>query len=62
MKSGGPKMVIKEIGKFGGLIETTYESAKCEWFDPKSGKQKEDVFALTSLVLAEPLSRKSDFR
>lgn len=39
LKSGGPKMTITEIGKYG---YSDHEQVKCVWFD--SNKKTEDLF------------------
>ena len=48
LKSGGPRMVIAQLGRFG--YEPT-DRAKCEWFE--GGKRGEDVFELSSLELQD---------
>ncbi len=45
LKSGGLKMTIEKIAKFGYDKE---EKAMCQWFDDK-GVVKRDIFELTSL-------------
>ena len=45
LKSGGLKMTIEKIAKFGNDKE---EKAMCQWFDDK-GVVKRDIFELTSL-------------
>jgi uncharacterized protein YodC (DUF2158 family) len=45
LKSGGPKMTIKGIGKYG--IVAKEDNALCEWFDGK--KLTEKVFEFHSL-------------
>lgn len=45
LKSGGPRMTIKGIGKYGMVAKK--DNALCEWFDGK--QRKEDVFEFHSL-------------
>lgn len=45
LKSGGPQMTIKGIGKYG--IVPKEDNALCEWFDGK--KRNEHVFELHSI-------------
>ena len=49
LKSGGPRMTIKGIGKYGLASQTN--RALCEWFDGK--KRTEDTFELFVLELAD---------
>lgn len=48
LKSGGPKMTVKEIGRYG-YDET--KSAACQWFktDKAPWEVASEVFPLTSL-------------
>jgi len=48
LKSGGPKMTIEGIGKYG--MGATRDRAKCLWFD--GAKRFEDLFELTTLTKA----------
>ena len=48
LKSGGPQMVIIDIGVFSGSGNER-QRAKCEWSDAKTGLRNEGVFELTSL-------------
>lgn len=48
LKSGGPKMTINQIGKYGK--GSTQDQAKCVWFE--GSKKVEDVFELHSLMTA----------
>ncbi len=52
LKSGGPKMTIKGIGKYG--IVPKEENALCEWFD--GNRRVEDVFELAVLMKADTSS------
>jgi len=45
LKSGGPKMVIAELGDYGPLGPE--DGAKCVWFDKAT--KKEDVFDVAVL-------------
>jgi len=45
LKSGGPRMTIEGIGKFGA--GSTHDKAKCVWFDGK--RRMEDFFELPAL-------------
>jgi uncharacterized protein YodC (DUF2158 family) len=45
LKSGGPKMTIAGIGKYG--MGADHDSANCVWFDGPN--QKSHVFELHSL-------------
>lgn len=51
LKSGGPKMTIRNIAKFG---YDDYESAACDWFvaDKAPWKREEGYFPLHSLKKA----------
>lgn len=51
LKSGGPKMTIKEMGKYG-MGNTTHIEAKCAWFD--GTKLKEELFEPESLKKVNP--------
>ena len=44
LKSGGPTMTVKQVGKFG---YDEHESAECQWFD--GTKPMSETFPLTSL-------------
>lgn len=48
LKSGGPKMVISELGDFSPMGPT--EGARCVWFDKT--KKMEDVFDIAVLKKA----------
>ncbi len=48
LKSGGPKMTIKGIGKYG--FAATEETALCVWFDKTT--RKEETFELATLCKA----------
>lgn len=48
LKSGGPKMTIKGIGKYG--IVPKEDNALCEWFD--GNKRTEHVFELHAIEKA----------
>lgn len=52
LKSGGPKMTIKEIGIFGPSSGTAPQRAKCVWFDGK--KECTAVFRLHTLEKSGP--------
>jgi uncharacterized protein YodC (DUF2158 family) len=45
LKSGGPKMTVDTIGKFG--MGASRDQAKCVWFDGLS--RKESLFELPTL-------------
>lgn len=45
LKSGGPKMTIREMGKYG--MGSTHIEAKCSWFD--GTKLKEELFEPATL-------------
>jgi uncharacterized protein YodC (DUF2158 family) len=45
LRSGGPRMTIKGIGKYGMVAKE--DNALCEWFD--GAKRNEHVFELHSL-------------
>ena len=45
LKSGGPKMTIDTIGKFG--MGSTHDQAKCVWFE--GTKRMEGLFELLML-------------
>lgn len=45
LKSGGPKMTVVDIGKYG--FGTGEISAKCQWFAGEN--LKEDVFELEAI-------------
>ena len=47
LKSGGPRMTIEEIGRFG---HADRDQAKCVWFDRTT--RKEDLFELDALTSA----------
>lgn len=48
LKSGGPKMTISGIGKYG--LGAEKDRASCVWFDGKTRKQ--ELFELETLDLA----------
>jgi uncharacterized protein YodC (DUF2158 family) len=48
LKSGGPKMTIEGIGKYG--LAATHEQAKCVWFEGTN--RKAGVFDLQTLSKA----------
>lgn len=48
LKSGGPRMTIDHIGKFG--LGSTHDQARCVWFE--GTKRMEHVFELPSLMPA----------
>jgi uncharacterized protein YodC (DUF2158 family) len=52
LKSGGPKMTIENIGKYG--MGSTKDEAKCVWFD--GTKRNEALFELAALRIAPPVS------
>ena len=48
LKSGGPKMTVNTIGKFG--MDSTRDEAKCVWFE--GAKRMEALFELPTLMKA----------
>jgi uncharacterized protein YodC (DUF2158 family) len=48
LKSGGPKMTIKGIGKYG--MGTSEDNALCVWFEKTT--KKEEIFELPTLTKA----------
>lgn len=55
LKSGGPKMTIKEVEEWNGAMR-----AWCQWFHGTDSK--EDVFALTSLKFPDESPRQGSLR
>ena len=53
LKSGGPKMTVVGIGKYGYYTEEI--GAKCQWFTgAKTDELKEGVFELEAIVKVKP--------
>jgi len=46
LKSGGPTMTVKDVGKYD-LID---DGVLCEWYDVKDNKYQERIFDIEVLV------------